>query len=200
MKPGDPLIVCDGKGREAKAVIETLSPKRATLKAETSREVAAEPCRHVTLACAVLKRENFEWVVQKATETGVRRIVPLFTERTVKTGLKMDRLRKIAREAAEQSGRGVIPEILEPVPFATFVRADRQNIVFFDCAGTHDAWPAVIAKDSEAACIVGPEGGWAPEEIALASKNGCLAGTLGPLTLRAETAAVIAAYRMVQGC
>ena len=86
----------------------------------------------MTLYCAVLKRENFEWVVQKCTELGIRAIIPIVTTRTVKTGLKMDRLRIIAKEAAEQSGRGIIPVINNPLEFdRALEEAKHQQNIFF---------------------------------------------------------------------
>lgn len=199
MKAGDRLIACDGKGHQAEAVIETLTPKGAVLHVGKPEPVTAEPQRRITLCCAVLKRENFEWVVQKATEAGVSKIVPLLTARTVKTGLKHDRLLRIAREAAEQSGRGIVPEIAEAATLEAFLHNIAKPAVFFHCGTDGDGWVKDAAAAETATCLVGPEGGWSDEEAELARKHGCTIASLGALTLRAETAAVIATYRLVNG-
>lgn len=203
MKAGDRIIICDGCGAQSEAVIEALTKKSALLDAKAPQKIDAEPNRRITLACAVLKRENFEWVVQKATEAGVATIIPLLTERTVKTGLKQDRLLRIAREAAEQSGRGVIPDISEPVSFEEFLQKSNPSPspsprIFFHCGADGDLWVKDMSSANTATCIIGPEGGWSDEEADLAKKHGCIIGSLGSLTLRAETAAVIATYRIVQ--
>ncbi len=108
--------LCDGKGISALAHIEEINKNTVKLKIEKVSRLNLDT-RSVTLFCAVLKKENFELVVQKTTECGVNKIIPIITTRTVKTGLNMERLQKIAKEASEQSGRSFIPEILEPISF-----------------------------------------------------------------------------------
>ena len=215
--PGDRVVLCDGRGREAEAAIESLDAKQAVISCAASTIVASEPQRGVTLACAVLKRENFELVLQKATECGVQSIVPLLTQRTVKTGLKMDRLERIAREAAEQSGRGIVPEIQEPMALNDFLKSARHPVIFFhngksagvqDCKSAREQEstrartscnPAILqsCNPQHTTLIIGPEGGWMEEEVEAARAAGCLVQSLGPLTLRAETAAIGASYLAV---
>src|SRR3990167_10729631 len=133
LQSGDRLILCDGKGMESEATLVSLEAAHAKLQLHGAHLVAAKSLRPVTLTCSVLKRENFEWVVQKCCEVGVKAIVPIVAVRTVKTGLKMDRLRAIAKEAAEQSGRGIIPDIAEPLTFdraLTEAKKYAQNIFF----------------------------------------------------------------------
>lgn len=194
---GDSVIVVDGKGKEAQARIAKIDAKTVTLEFDTPRHVAAEPEREVTVFCAVLKRENMEWVVQKATEVGAKRIVPVLSARTIKTGLKTDRLVKIAREAAEQSGRGVVPMIVEPVTFEQAIAMAPARNVFLDFGGD-EHWSQQI-NTGVVGCWVGPEGGWTTEERQAANKAGFVIGSLGALTLRAETAAVLATYLAVHG-
>jgi 16S rRNA (uracil1498-N3)-methyltransferase len=163
------------------------------LKLQETHSVAGEPTRNVTLYCSVLKRENFEWVVQKCAELGVKNIVPVIAGRTVKTGLKMDRLRMIAKEAAEQSGRGVVPEICEPMNFASALleaKKNALNIFFHTKTGKH--------KDQRTmntiGLWIGPEGGWTEQEAKQALDLGFQMGSLGMLVLRAETAAITATF------
>jgi 16S rRNA (uracil1498-N3)-methyltransferase len=155
-------------------------------------EVKKEAPKEITLYLSILKRENFELAVQKATECGIGRIVPLLTEHTVKTGLKMDRLMKIAKEAAEQSGRGKVPLISEPKTFVDAVRDSvRQKNYFFDIGARESFTP----KSKEACGIwVGPEGGWGGKERMLAGDRKFIFTSLGPRVLRAETAAIVASF------
>lgn len=193
LTPGDQLILVDGKGAEATCVIESLDAKTLRVKVTEKRPVDTEPSRHVTLCCSILKRENFELVVQKATECGVSEIIPLIAERTVKTGVKMERLRIIAKEAAEQSGRGRIPVIHEPMQFADTLKLDGTKFFFHVGAESpvenQNAEPFVL--------FIGPEGGWTDTEVALAQSAGCTMTTLGKLILRGETAAIIASFLAV---
>ena len=113
---GEQVELCDGKGINAQGKITKLS-KNSTI-VEIEKITKESPTqKSITLFCAVLKKENFELVVQKTTECGIQKIIPIITTRTVKTGLNMERLQKIAKEACEQSGRNYLPEIFEPITF-----------------------------------------------------------------------------------
>lgn len=196
LKAGDHVMLCDGKGMESEATMETLEAKHAKLRLHGAHTMTAEPSQEVTLYCSVLKRENFEWVVQKCTELGVKSIVPVIAKRTVKTGLKMERLRTIAKEAAEQSGRGMIPQISVPVNFASaLVEAKNTTNIFFQTQ--QEKTESYTLKAESCNIWIGPEGGWTEEEIALAKEHACITGSLGTLTLRAETAAVVAVYAAI---
>lgn len=186
---------------EAKGTLQSLDRKHATVQLGSQYPVHAEPVRSVTLYCAVLKRENFEWVIQKCTELGVKRFVPIITARTVKTGLRMERLRVIAKEAAEQSGRGIIPTIDHPLEFDRACLSGRQaleeaknqkNIFFHTLTNEQTRKPE--NQQTPVSIWVGPEGGWTEEEVDKAKNQGFIFSSLGSLILRAETAAIIAAY------
>lgn len=197
---GDELTVLNGDGREALTVITALHKETAELEVRELRKADNEPKREVTLCCAILKRENFELVAQKATEIGVKKIVPIVTERTIKTGLNHDRLNKIIREAVEQSGRCVVPELTEILNFAKAVElaktAGSANF-FYDLIHQLDPFAslnAVTDGKTPVAVFIGPEGGWSDEERSLAQKNGLVKASLGNLVLRGETAAIVASY------
>lgn len=190
LEPADHLILVDGNGNETEAVISRLDAKALEVQTLGMRTVAAEPVHHVTLCCAILKRENFELVVQKATECGVSEIIPLMTERTVKTGIKMERLRAIAKEAAEQSGRGEIPVIHEPTELKKALEISGNK--FFFHVGTSVHPPQF--SENPAILFIGPEGGWTEDEANQARENGCTVSGLGKLTLRGETAAIVASF------
>ncbi len=194
LKTGDKVVLCDGKGMECEATVESLESKHARLQLQQASPVEAEPKCSVTLYCSVLKRENFEWVVQKCTELGVKKIVPIITERTVKTGLKMERLRIIAKEAAEQSGRGIIPEISEPMNFFSALKEGKNHLNIF--YHTNEAEAESLKLKAESSNVwIGPEGGWTEKEAQLAQEHGFQMGSLGKLVLRAETAAVVAVFQ-----
>ncbi|OGJ58613.1 hypothetical protein A2881_02460 [Candidatus Peribacteria bacterium RIFCSPHIGHO2_01_FULL_55_13] len=195
---GDTVVLCDGKGMEVKGTLRSLDRKHATVQLESQHPVGAEPDRSVTLYCAVLKRENFEWVVQKCTELGIKAIIPIVTTRTVKTGLKMERLRMIAREAAEQSGRGIVPVISEPMEFDRALEEGKntRNLFFHTLTNQQTSKPA--NEQTPLGIWVGPEGGWTEEEVMKAKDAGFAIASLGALTLRAETAAIIGCFTVLQ--
>ena len=192
---GDRFVVCDGK--ESEAVVEILEVDSMIVVEIIERHsVKTESAIRVVLYCAVLKRENFEWVVQKATECGVTEVIPVVTERTVKLGVRLDRLQTIAREAAEQCGRGVVPVIHEPTSFKealshSFVNG--MNIAFEIGAKT-------LERDfrrtgvSSVGIFIGPEGGWNDDEMEQLRVAGYHVAGLGPRVLRAETAAIVASF------
>ncbi len=197
LKAGDSIIVADGKLNEAEAEIKKINKHAVILEIIKIYKNQNESARHAILYCGILKKENFELVVQKATEVGVKEIVPLITTRTVKLNLNMDRLKKILKEAAEQSGRGMMPILHDPVNFEKAIAAVKSNKtnLFFDSSGI--LTPGVIKVTPGVGGLgifIGPEGGWSEEEVTLAKKNNFEIVSLGKLTLRAETAAIVASY------
>lgn len=198
-KEGQKIILCDGKGREAEASILSLDKKQIYVSLERVTDLQNEPEREIILYCSIIKKDNFDLVVQKATEVGVRQIIPLVSKRTIKQDVKIDRLRQIAKEAAEQSGRGVMPIIHEPMKWSTAIDHAKDNLVnlFFHTMEKGDGIPQGFKK--KIGVWIGPEGGWDIEEVEEAKKANFLLAELGPLTLRAETAAIIASYLCVHG-
>ncbi len=197
LKTGDTVILCDGKNTESEATLESLDGKHAKLRLLRVHSVEAEPDRYITLYCSVLKRENFEWVVQKCTEIGAKHIIPIIAERTVKTGLKMERLRIIAKEAAEQSGRGMVPIISEPMNFSSALYESKNNecnVIFHTSAATNYQLPTT----NSAGLWIGPEGGWSEGEVQQAQEHGFQMSSLGKLVLRAETAAITATFCLIK--
>lgn len=193
LKSGEKIVLSDGGGQEAAAVIRDLS-KNAIEVEVTGRRQVKEPNTRVTLYCAILKNENFEYAVQKATEAGAAAIVPVITARTVKLGLKADRLARIAKEAAEQSGRANVPELGAPLAFRQALDAAAANAcnLFFDQSGEY--FSHLPLNCSEIGVWIGPEGGWEEDEIAAAAARDFDLLSLGPNMLRAETAATVAVY------
>lgn len=143
------------------------------------------------LAMAIINLDKFDIVLQKATELGVRSIIPLVTERVEiraeRYRGKAERWRKIVFEAVKQSGRSVIPTIEEPAPFGDVIRRAGLKILF-----DADAEPATWQPGDPATLFIGPEGGWSEDELRLAGENDCAFARLGVRRLRAETAAIVA--------
>ncbi|OGH69253.1 MAG: hypothetical protein A3I29_02145 [Candidatus Magasanikbacteria bacterium RIFCSPLOWO2_02_FULL_44_11] len=198
LQPGEQITLVLANGDEAVCEITSFGKNDLSLGVVERRKNAAEPVRQVTLFCAVLKRDHFELVVEKATEAGVSVIVPVITSRTVKLGVQEERLKKIMREAAEQSGRGVVPKLMPIMNFASALEDIKKfdDAIFFDMAKQMMAEKDVVGKKS-IALFVGPEGGWTPEERSVAEAAGCAIRSLGPLTLRSETAAIVATYNAI---
>lgn len=203
LRVGDKLTLSDGRGVDALCSLEELSPYSARLVIIKVGSSVSEPFRPVHLCLAILKKENFELAVQKAVECGASTVTPVISSRTVKLGLNLPRLKKIAKEAAEQSGRGIIPEVTDPTDFESSLKiASPGKIIFLDPTGEPLADPDEITGEGDIFLFVGPEGGWAPEEIVLAKSYGARLLGLGPRILRAETAAAVGTFvaaQIIQG-
>ncbi|HRY52636.1 MAG TPA: RsmE family RNA methyltransferase [Candidatus Portnoybacteria bacterium] len=196
---GEEIILVNGQSQEAIVKIITYGKDFVSAEIQTVRENKNEPERRVILYCSILKRENFELVVQKATEVGVSAIVPVICEHTIKTGLKKERLVKIIKEAVEQSGRGMVPDLSEPISFEQAVKEAQQNDenFFFD-PSTSFRVDFDFKKKKTVGLFIGPEGGWGNFEIDLVRQRGFKMVSLGKLTLRGETAAIVASYLACQ--
>lgn len=202
LEPGDTVVVLDNQGMEYEVTLTAVNPKEAVGRVTGTRQAAGEPRAQLTLFQSLLVREKFEWVLQKTTEVGVTEIVPVLTARgLVRTKQiednKLDRWQRIVVEAAEQAHRGRIPKIQQAIPFvdifSRFVGFDRLLIAAPSRAATlHDALQGIGRPDPSIALLIGPEGGFTEEEVALAREKGAVAVGLGPRILRTETAAVVA--------
>jgi 16S rRNA (uracil1498-N3)-methyltransferase len=180
LRPGDELTVGDGAGRWRRCRFGPV------VEADDDVEVEPPPAPAITVAFALTKGERPEWTVQKLTEVGVDRIVPFVSARSVvrwdeaKAARNAERLRRVAREAAMQSRRAFLPVVEDVAEFADVVA--RTGAVLSSPDGS--------APDLARTCLlVGPEGGWSDDELAL----GPARVALGPTVLRAETAALAGA-------
>jgi 16S rRNA (uracil1498-N3)-methyltransferase len=204
LKIGDEVYVFNGEGKEFQCAIEESRRDSARLNLVTEVAPArSESPLQLTLAVALLKGDKFDLVVQKATELGVTRIVPVTTRLadirlrdTSDAAKRLARWQRIALEAAKQSGRAVVPVVVEPAAFESFVQtaaADSNACLMFserDGQSLVQAWESLRANVSSITALVGSEGGWTDPEIAAARDAGWLLVTLGGRTLRAETAGI----------
>ena len=199
LKAGDQVLLFDGTSGEWLASIAEVGKKRMTL-AVAERTHPPETIPDLWLAFAPVKRAPVEWLVEKATELGVARLVPVVTARTVVERLRLDRLQSIAIEAAEQCGRTVLPELSEPVALQAFLQHNDRLLYFADETGGEPA--ATAFAPGPATILIGPEGGFSPEERAsIRAAPNAKAISLGPRVLRAETAALaaVATYMALAG-
>lgn len=201
LSTGAHLLVFDGQSGEWLARIVDTAKKRMTLLVER-RTQEAESVPDVWLAFAPVKRTKTDWLVEKATELGAAKLIPVMTHRTVAERVKLERLRSIATEAAEQCGRTRLPELAEPRPLKQLLaeREPARRLYFADESGGQA--PASAFEGGPALILVGPEGGFTEAERAeIRSGQNVVPISLGPRILRAETAALaaLAAYMAVAG-
>ncbi len=195
LNPGEKIILESGNLDEKLAKITKINRNSIECEIVSEYKNKSESEVYGILYCAVLKKENFELVVQKAVETGIKEIVPIITQRTVKLNLNEERLLKIAKEAAEQSGRGIIPKIGAITKFEDAIERAKNIGENFFCDASGSELKNLQLKNLNAIGVwIGPEGGWDEREIETAKENKFKIISLGKTTLRAETAAIIASY------
>jgi 16S rRNA (uracil1498-N3)-methyltransferase len=201
LREGAELLVFDGSSGEWLARISAAGKRRMVL-AVGQRTREPETIPDVWLAFAPVKRQGTDWLVEKATELGAARLIPVMTHRTVAERVKLERLEAIAVEAAEQCGRTVLPAIAEPLPLVRLLeqRDPARTLYFADEAGGERAADTFVP--GSALLLTGPEGGFTDDERHLirAAPNS-IAISLGPRILRAETAALasLAAFMAIAG-
>jgi len=190
---GDVVEVFDGKGYATRAEVVKVEHGRIELTAIGLPLPGAIPPLSLTLASAVPKGDRFDWLVEKATELGVERLVPLVTERSVVEpgGPKLERLRRAIVEASKQCGRNRLMILDAPVRWDRLVGLYADSIRFLaDPEGMPaPRWPA-IPLERPAILAVGPEGGFTPQERLTAERLGWFTMRLSSCTLRIETAGV----------
>ncbi|WP_374527767.1 16S rRNA (uracil(1498)-N(3))-methyltransferase [Novosphingobium sp.] len=191
---GDAVVLCDNVTGEWAARVASAGKRDVVLVPETLLR-AREEVPDFTLCAALLKKDRFDLVLEKACELGVRCIQPVLTRRCVADKLNLERARAVLAEAAEQCARTALPELAEPVKLDALLRgweADR-TLFFADEEGGAPAAACFSAQGGPAALLVGPEGGFdAAEREAVRAMPRARAITLGPRILRGETAAIAA--------
>ncbi|HMO55861.1 MAG TPA: RsmE family RNA methyltransferase [Roseiflexaceae bacterium] len=206
MIPGDRLVLLDGSGMQYLVVLEQVERGFVAGSVAERSAAAGEPEFQLTLYAALIRAERFEWLLQKGTEIGVHAFVPLICEHTISEAgnmlKKTERWQRIIREAAEQSRRGLLPHIHQPQLFADACAAAHQHVrlLLWEAAGatglrTTLATCAPLAGTG--AIFSGPEGGLTDNERRIAVQHGIMPVSLGPRTLRAETAPLAAAAALL---
>lgn len=195
-KVGDELHFTDGKGKLVNARIAELGSKNCVIETISSENLER---RKPTLTMAVAPTKNiarFEWMLEKATEIGVERIVPIICARSERKVIKFERLEKILVSAMKQSQRAWLPKLSEAVSFKTFID---QELIGKGYIGWMDEVEPAHLKDAldpekETTILIGPEGDFTPEEVELAKAKSYQPISLGTSRLRTETAAIVACH------
>ena len=203
MAEGDSVTVSDGEGMEYLCTLERIRDEECECRVNEKRLGEGEGKIHTTLFMAYPKGDKLEVVVQKAVELGASRIVPFESSRCIKRpkaekiDKQLQRLQKIADEAAKQCGRARLPEVAMPLSFAEMLREAQKCSITLFC---YEAEDGKTIKDAlrrldgveSIGVIVGSEGGFSPEEAEAAVKSGAVAVSLGKRILRCETAPAFA--------
>lgn len=204
MRPGDAVAIFDGTGREYQLRLLEFGKGEVYGQIIDQYPVATEPRCQVEIYLSLLnKSDKFEWALQKCTELGATHFVPVVAARSVTASGRHERWERIIQEAVEQSGRGALPILEDPIPLAEALDAESDRM---DASGTHvvmmpalgadlslsDALVDAHSEDGSVSIFIGPEGGFSDDELFAANKLGILLVNLGPRTLRAETAATAA--------
>ncbi len=209
LHPGETVTVLDGQGMEYSIQLETVSNEKVWGRLMGQNPSAGEPAVQVRLYLSLTQREKFEWALQKCTEVGVSCFVPVISSRTLardkeQAMQKTDRWVRILKEAAEQSGRGLIPAILPPATLSdALAQAKETNLpsAFLWEGPTQTAYRTWLSEQAQIqppdkrtlGLFIGPEGGYSDEEVEMAQQAGIQPVSMGKRILRMETAAVVAA-------
>jgi 16S rRNA (uracil1498-N3)-methyltransferase len=205
-RPGDKVTLFDGRGGEADAEVLAVERDQTTLSLGARRQVAAPAGPRVVLLQSLARGEKMDFIIQKTTELGVHEIVPIAAGRSVArlpagdAAPRLARWEKIAQEAARQCGRADVPAIASPRSLAEAIASDGNQpehlrLALWEGSRGRPLRAALAGHPSApvtVSLLVGPEGGFAEEEIATAEHAGFEIVGLGPRILRVETAAVVA--------
>ena len=200
LRSGEPLTVFNGNGTEYSATILEFHKDAVMVEVKSEQTPRRESPLPLTLAQGISRGERMDWILQKATELGASRIVPMFTERSVvrldakQAERKVQHWRAIAIAACEQCGRNVLPEIAHPADILEFLGSgvEPQTTRLLLSPASDVSIDEVSADTVGITVLIGPEGGLTETEHEVAMRSGFTAVRMGPRVLRTETAAVAA--------
>lgn len=200
MKEGEMLELCDGNGMDYSCEIDSFAGGDVVVNVFCAAPNSTEPSTFVTLIQSLPKADKMDSVMQKAVETGASRMIPVLSMRCISrpdaksAAKKVERWQKIASEAAKQCGRGILPQVDPVTDFRKAVEeaAHDGEVVLFYEGGGEPLTKIVSPKTRRLSIVIGPEGGFAPEEVEFAKSLGVKTATLGPRILRTETAPIAA--------
>ena len=203
-REGDNVCVIDGAGTMYECVLSQASPKAAVARIERANPGwGSHPYRLEMAVCPTKNIDRYEWFVEKATEVGADRFVPVIGEHSERKVLKTERLRRIVLSAAKQSLKAAVPEIAEPLTVKEFIAsvADSSALKMIACCFEDESHPRTSVMQAlsgtdrrEYIVLIGPEGDFSREEVRLAIEAGFIPVHLGESRLRTETAALAAVF------
>jgi 16S rRNA (uracil1498-N3)-methyltransferase len=194
-QPGQEFDIATGRAVRRGRVVEA-SPTQVIFELGSDIEVSSRV--GITLLLSIFKFNRMEWAIEKCTELGVERIIPVVSARTEKhlamaAGKRAERWRRIVRQAAEQSRQPEVPDVAAPIQLEAALALDAPTkIVLAECHADLSLKQALSGGTSSLALAFGPEGGWTESELSAFRESGWIAATLGETILRAETAAIAA--------
>ena len=211
LAPNSKITICDGKGIDYLSLVTEIKKDQILARVIERSPTRSEAKTRVTLFQSLIKGDKFEWVIQKAVEIGVDRIIPIETAHCVvkmngsrKEAGKLARWNKIAQSAAKQSKRGIIPLISSPISYAEAIKLglemDMSYIAYVKEKSVNLRSSLKQGHGKTIGILIGPEGGFSKEEISLAEKANIQAITLGPRILRSETAALVSLSNILYEC
>ncbi len=200
LKPGASVVLFNGRGGEFQAVLRSIDDGQACIDVGDHQVVAVESFLNIHLVYGLARFEKTDWVIQKATELGVKKITPIMTHHgeihlnAKAADARLERWRAIAIAACEQSGRCCLPEIEKPLSFKAWIKDvySGTKLIFHPERKLSLSAITPSEKIQDIILLVGPEGGFSEEEVKQAIQHGYQAVSLGPRILRTETAAISA--------
>lgn len=196
LKAGDEVILLDNSGSEFRSKIISISKDGAEVVVEEQKSAKNTLAYSVWLFSAIIKNNNYEFILEKGTEVGVSHFVPVLSERSEKKNLNLERSKRIIKESSEQCGRGKMPELHEVIDLEKvfdFAKENGVSLVAFHLEGekfTNMVRDTLISGD-KIGILIGPEGGWSESELEAFKANNIPIYTLGQTVLRAETASIV---------
>ena len=197
LKKGDQVQLMNGKGSIFIAEISAPDSKSCILEIKEEMTIPAIRNYHLTIAIAPTKNiDRFEWFIEKSTEIGIDRIMPLICQHSERKDVKIERLEKILVAAMKQSGQAFLPELTQPVSFKNLINSsfDGVKLIAHCEAGSKTKLRDSLPTGGNTLILIGPEGDFDPTEIKLAMENGFGPVSLGASRLRTETAGVVACH------
>jgi 16S rRNA (uracil1498-N3)-methyltransferase len=204
LRAGDQLILLDNSGFEYISEVVLLAKGKSELKIVDQSAVLNTPTKEVWLFASLIKKDNYEWILEKCTELGVSHFVPVISDRTEKKDLNVERAHKIIKEASEQSERGIMPtlhDVRNLEDALSHAKDMKLKVIAFHLEGDHFNAHAHQSKEQHLksslnlpqepiGIFIGPEGGWSDKEINLFKIQNIPLFSVGHQVLRAETAAI----------
>ena len=199
LKASDRVIIFNGGDSEYEGFFKILSKNEAIIQIDKEREVKNPVNVELHLFQSIIKKDNFEFIVEKCTEIGVSAFHPIISERSEKKSLNIERLNKIAKESAEQSGKTKLPEIFAPESLGKVMKDFDGELFVLDFDGESLSKTFSAKEDKKIGILIGPEGDWSENERIIFDEMGIKSFSLGPQILRAETAAIVSSALILLG-
>ncbi|MBA39593.1 MAG: 16S rRNA (uracil(1498)-N(3))-methyltransferase [Dehalococcoidia bacterium] len=208
LRSGNEVVVFDGGGVDYQVRLEVVETKTSLGTVLSANDSHNEPGIFITLYQALIRSERYEYALQKGVETGISRFVPFTSERTevsIPSHSKMGRWRRIIKEAAEQSGRSVVPQLSDPILFSNMIKNLNSVVLIPWEEEKNQSIRQILSKLRQdprldvtyVDLIIGPVGGFTPQEVLDAADYGAISVSLGKRILRSETAGIVAAVTVL---